>query len=116
MRKRIISQTPQNVSLIEPSWLDLQRLAHVELTSEDAATRSRQRCYPTPERVGGRHTPGSKRSVYCSTSCRMSGVFNYCFRKSIRRAHKSSFCGGRPTPVNLTGRLCVSNITLVRRT
>jgi len=37
MRKRIISQTPQNVSFIDPSWLDLQRLAHVELTSEDAA-------------------------------------------------------------------------------
>jgi hypothetical protein len=37
MRKRIISQTPQNVSLIDPNWLDLQRLAHVELTSEDAA-------------------------------------------------------------------------------
>jgi hypothetical protein len=37
MRKRIISQTPQNISLIDPSWLDLQRLAHVELTSEDAA-------------------------------------------------------------------------------
>jgi hypothetical protein len=37
MSKRIISQTPQNVSPVDPSWLDLQRLAQVELTSEDAA-------------------------------------------------------------------------------
>ena len=37
MRKRIISQTPQNVSPVDPSWLDLHRLAQVELTSEDAA-------------------------------------------------------------------------------
>jgi hypothetical protein len=36
MRKRIISQTPQNVSPVDPSWLELQRLAQVELTSEEA--------------------------------------------------------------------------------
>ena len=37
MRKRIIDQDPQSVSPIDQSWLDLQRLAQVELTSEDAA-------------------------------------------------------------------------------
>jgi len=37
MRKRIINQAPQNVSSVDPSWLDLQRLAQVELTSEEAA-------------------------------------------------------------------------------
>lgn len=37
MRKRMISQDPQNVSPVDQSWLDLQRLAQVELTSEDAA-------------------------------------------------------------------------------
>ena len=37
MRKRIINQDPQNVSPVDQSWLDLQRLAQVELTSEDAA-------------------------------------------------------------------------------
>jgi hypothetical protein len=37
MRKRIIDQNPQNVSLFEQSWLDLQHLAQVELTSEEAA-------------------------------------------------------------------------------
>ena len=37
MRKRIINQDPQNVSPVDYSWLDLQRLAQVELTSEEAA-------------------------------------------------------------------------------
>ena len=37
MRKRIINQNPQNVAPVDPSWLDLQRLAQVEVTSEDAA-------------------------------------------------------------------------------
>ena len=37
MRKRIINQNPQNVSPVDHSWLDLQRLAQVELTSEEAA-------------------------------------------------------------------------------
>ena len=37
MRKRIMNQNPQNVSPVEQNWIDLQRLAQVELTSEDAA-------------------------------------------------------------------------------
>ena len=37
MRKRIIDQEPQNVAPVDQGWLDLQSLAQVELTSEDAA-------------------------------------------------------------------------------
>src|SRR5207237_4952494 len=37
MRKRIINQKPQNVAPVDHGWLDLQSLAQVELTSEDAA-------------------------------------------------------------------------------
>jgi hypothetical protein len=36
MRKRIINQNLQNVLPVGQSWLDLQRLAQVELTSEEA--------------------------------------------------------------------------------
>ena len=36
MRKRIINQEPPNVAPVDQGWLDLQRLAQVELTSEDA--------------------------------------------------------------------------------
>jgi len=37
MRKRIVHQDAQSVSPFDPSWLDLQGLAQVELTSEDTA-------------------------------------------------------------------------------
>jgi hypothetical protein len=36
MRKRIIDQHLQPVSPVDQSWLDVQRLAQVELTSEEA--------------------------------------------------------------------------------
>jgi hypothetical protein len=36
MRKRIINQNAQNISASEQNWLDLQSLAQVELTSEQA--------------------------------------------------------------------------------
>jgi hypothetical protein len=37
MRKRIINQNLQNDSPVDHCWMDLQRLAQIELTSEDAA-------------------------------------------------------------------------------
>jgi len=37
MRKRIVNQEPQHVAPVDQGWLDLQSLAQVELTSEDAA-------------------------------------------------------------------------------
>ena len=35
MRKRIIGHGPREVAAAEPGWLDLERLAQVEVTSED---------------------------------------------------------------------------------
>jgi hypothetical protein len=35
-RKRIIGHGPGKVAAAEPGWLDLERLAQVEITSEDA--------------------------------------------------------------------------------
>ncbi|MGC2691956.1 MAG: hypothetical protein WA228_04610, partial [Desulfobaccales bacterium] len=36
MRKRIIGHGPREAAAAEPGWLDLERLAQVEITSEDA--------------------------------------------------------------------------------
>lgn len=36
MRKRIIGPGPREFAAVEPDWLDLERLAQVEITSEDA--------------------------------------------------------------------------------
>ena len=35
MRKRIIGHGPREVAAAEPDWVDLERLAQVEITSED---------------------------------------------------------------------------------
>jgi len=35
MRKRIIGHGPGEVAAAEPGWLNLERLAQVEITSED---------------------------------------------------------------------------------
>ena len=35
MRKRLIGHSPRDISAAEPGWLDLERLAQVEITSED---------------------------------------------------------------------------------
>jgi hypothetical protein len=35
MRKRIIGHGPRDVAAAEPGWLDLERLAQVEITSEE---------------------------------------------------------------------------------
>ncbi|MGD9975578.1 MAG: hypothetical protein AB7S77_21185 [Desulfatirhabdiaceae bacterium] len=37
MRKRTINLNTQNISPVDQSWMDLQRMAQVELTSEDSA-------------------------------------------------------------------------------
>jgi hypothetical protein len=36
MRKRVIGNGPREGSGVEPGWLDLERLAQVEITSEDS--------------------------------------------------------------------------------
>ena len=48
MRKRIVNQEPQNVAPIDQGWLDLQGLAQVELTSEDAANPIEAALIPGP--------------------------------------------------------------------
>ncbi|HEY7652495.1 MAG TPA: hypothetical protein VIG07_06710 [Methylomirabilota bacterium] len=35
MRKRLISPAPREVATAEPQWLDVEKLAQVEMTSED---------------------------------------------------------------------------------
>jgi hypothetical protein len=37
MRKRVISPAPREVTTPEPQWLDVEKLAQVEVTSEDSA-------------------------------------------------------------------------------
>ena len=113
MREQIIGQDSQEVSRADATWLDLQRLARVELSSEDEA-------YPIESALAPGAGPGwrrkleSRRSACCVTSRRESAVFNYYFARNSGRARKNSCCGGRRPMVNLTGRLSASNTTLAR--
>src|ERR1039457_3530941 len=65
-----------------------------------------------PDRVGGRHNPGSRRSASYLTSHRRFGAFVWCFRKMSRSARTSLCCAGLLTAVSLSGKLLVSSITL----
>jgi hypothetical protein len=49
MRKRVISPAPKELTSPDPKWLDVEQLARVEVTSEDAASA------PTRVRPSGHH-------------------------------------------------------------
>ena len=109
MRKRLIDQSSSS----DESWLDLQCLAEVELTSEDAA-------YPIeaalmPGAIASRRAAqaGEQTIRFLFDEPQRLKRIRLAFRKINKRARKSSSCGGRQT-VGLTGRSCVSNITSVR--
>ena len=115
MRKRIINQDPRNVAPVDQSWLDLRRLAQVELTSEDAA-------YPIETALIPGAGPGWRAAQAGEQTIRL--LFDepqrirhiqVLFQEDQRRARKNSCCGGRRTAVNLTGKFCVSSTPLARR-
>jgi hypothetical protein len=62
MRKRIIDQEPQNVAPVDQGWLDLQSLAQVELTSEDAANPIEAALVPSSG-LGWRAAQGGEQTI-----------------------------------------------------
>jgi len=62
MRKRIISQEPENVIPGDQRWLDLQSLAQVELTSEDAANPIEAALVPSTG-LGWRAAQGGEQTI-----------------------------------------------------
>ena len=63
MRKRVIGHGPREVAAVEPGWLDLERLAQVEITSEDVDHPIESALIPVQARVGGPRSLGSRRSA-----------------------------------------------------
>jgi hypothetical protein len=63
MRKRVIGHGPRKVSAVEPGWLDLERLAQVEITSEDADYPIESALIPGTGLVGGPLSLGSRRNA-----------------------------------------------------
>lgn len=58
MCKGIIASDPQDVRALDGSWLDLESLAQVDLTSEDASRPAESALKPGPERGWQASNPG----------------------------------------------------------
>ena len=104
MRKRIINQEPQNVAPVDQGWLDLQSLAQVELTSEDAA-------YPIeaaliPSAGSGWRAAQTGEQTICLLFDDLQKVrrIQLLFREDQQARTQDSCCGGRRMAVNLIGR------------
>lgn len=70
MRKRITNQGAESVSPSNQQWMNVEDLAQVEVSSEDAAHPIDSAWYQMPDRAGERDNLGSKQSGFCSTSRR----------------------------------------------
>jgi len=103
MRKRIINQEPQNVAPVDRGWLDLQGLAQVELTSEDAAYPIEAALIPSAGSGWRAAQAGEQTIRLLFDDLQNVGRIQLLFRED-QQARKSSCCGGRRMAVNLIGR------------
>lgn len=60
MRKRIIAQGPEQAARLDEEWLDVEHLAQVEVTSEDAAYPVESALMPGTERGWRAASPGKQ--------------------------------------------------------
>ena len=88
MRKKVMTQDTTDASSTEGGWLDLDRLAQVEVTSEDPAHLSKTRYYSVGKTVGALCSPGSSGFGWNSTSPRPPA-----YRAGVRRARKAAHSG-----------------------
>ena len=79
MRKRVISPAPKEVTSPDPKWLDVEQLARVEVTSEDAAHPIEAALVPGEE-AGGR--PPARRADHP-----FAGLSAAVFLAAFHKAH-----------------------------
>ena len=68
MRKRIITQVQKDTASPDQDWLNMEEVAEVEITSEDAAHPIESACCPVRLRDGVPQSPDSRRSGFSSTT------------------------------------------------
>ena len=68
MRKRIIAQTQKETTSPDQDWLNMEGLAEVEITSEDAAHPIESALLPGQLQGGVPQGPANRRSVFSSTN------------------------------------------------
>jgi hypothetical protein len=70
MRKRLITPTPETVRSRHEGWLEIERLAIVEITSEEKIIQSRLHSFREKRRAGAPPSRARKRSGSCLISCK----------------------------------------------
>jgi hypothetical protein len=92
MRKRLIEPTAERPGTVGQGWLDLERAAVVELTSEDKE-------FPVESAFASEDARGWRAAAPGSQTIRLifdhrndSEAYSSFLRKSKRRVHKSSCC------------------------
>ena len=115
MRKRIVRHGVQEVSPTDEQWLDVDRLAQVEITSQAAGHRSSQRCPGHRARVAGGNRRAANHGPPFDAPMRLSRIRLVFEEEQHVRARRSLRCGGHPTVVTLTGSWCASSTISVRR-
>jgi hypothetical protein len=111
MRKKTINPISANISPSGKAWLDLQRLAQVEITSESAA-------HPIESALTPGFPAGWQAGEPGEQTIRL--VFDHPLSlrrirlKRNRHAHRSLCCAGDRRARSLPETLCASNIRSVR--
>ena len=109
MRKRLITPTPQDVQSRDESWIDLDRAAVVEVTSE-------AKDYPVESALVLVETRGWRAAIPGTQTIRL--VFDQpqrlrhislVFEETKQRVRRSSFCDGLRTAVARFEKSCASS-------
>ena len=116
MRKRIIGPGPREVAAVEPVWLDLERLAQVEITSEDAD-------YPIDSALipgrgsGWRAAQSGEQTIRLlfDEPLRLTRI-HLVFHEGERERTQEFVLRWSSEAVSRTVRLCASSTTSVHRT
>src|SRR6185312_123119 len=94
MRKRLITPTTENIPSPTEGWLDVGRVAVVEVTSEDQEFPV-ESAFVSEEAEGWRAAkPAAKRFGSSSTSPKGLAVYCSSLRSVKSPARRSLFCGG----------------------
>src|SRR5690349_24774718 len=95
MRKQIVSHLQRESPSANATWLDLEALARVEVTSEDAA-HPIESALLTVGATGWRAENAGEQTVLSSSKRRRGSDASACsFERRRRRVRKSSSCAGR---------------------
>jgi hypothetical protein len=97
MRKRIIGPGPREVAAAEPGWMDLERLAQVEITSEDADYPIESALIPGTGSGWRAAQPGEQTIRLLFDEPLSLKRIRLCSMKMSGSAPRSSFYGGRLT-------------------